>query len=105
MKAIKVLQLDNGKEPFHEWLDGLDKKTQAKVHTFIDRVAFGGGKKNVKTVGNGVFEIKINFGPGYRVYFGEDGKTIILLLLGGDKSNQNKDIKTAQQYWRQYVSK
>ena len=105
MKTIKVLQLCNGKEPFHEWLDKLDKRTQAKIHTFIDRLASGGGKKNLKAIGNGVFEIKINFGPGYRVYFGEDGKFIILLLLGGDKSRQNTDIKVAQEYWRQYVSK
>ena len=105
MKATKVLQLDNGQEPFTEWLESLDLKVQARISAYIDRVASGGGKKNVRALGDGIFEIKVDVGPGFRVYFGEDGKTIILLLLGGDKKTQSKDIETAKNYWRQYVPK
>ena len=105
MKATKVLQLENGHEPFSEWLESLDMRVQARIFAHIDRVAAGGGKKNIRSLGDGAFEIKVNVGPGYRVYFGEDGRTIILLLLGGDKRTQSKDIETAKSYWRQYVSK
>lgn len=104
MKDIKVLALDDGKEPFIDWLKKLDKVFQAKVQVYVDRVAFGGAKNNIKSLGDGVFEIKINYGPGFRVYFGEDGETIILLLLGGDKSGQSRDIKKAKDYWSEYVS-
>ena len=105
MKLTKVLALDNGHEPFQDWIESLDFNTQARIHSYIDRVAAGGGKKNIKNLGDGVFEIKIDFGPGFRVYFGEDGKTIILLLIGGNKRTQTSDIKTAKSYWRTYVSK
>jgi putative addiction module killer protein len=57
---------------------------------------------NCKPVGEGVLELKINFGPGYRLYFAEDGPNIIVLLIGGDKSTQSKDIKSAQNYWEHY---
>ena len=105
MKDIKVLRLSNGKEPFKEWFDRFDITTRSRIRTYIDRIAFGGGKKNIKNLGQGVFEIKINFPPGYRIYFGEDGKAIILLLIGGDKSSQKKDIKKAKELWSHYVSK
>ena len=105
VKATKVLQLDDGRETFTEWHESLDFKVQARVSAFIDRVAAGGGKKNVKPLGDGVYEIKIDVGPGYRVYFGEDGRTIILLLVGGDKKTQSKDIDAAKRYWRQYETK
>ena len=86
-------------------LSHLSVKIQARVSAFIDRVAAGGGKKNVKPLGDGVYEIKIDVGPGYRVYFGEDERAIILLLVGGDKRTQSKDIDTAKHYWRQYEAK
>ncbi|MFM8270636.1 MAG: type II toxin-antitoxin system RelE/ParE family toxin [Pseudomonadota bacterium] len=105
MKLTQILQLDDGSEPFTEWLESLELRVQARVSAFIDRVALGGGKKNVRALGEGVYEIKIDIGPGYRVYFGEDGKRIILLLVGGDKGTQAKDIFTAKRYWRQYEKK
>lgn len=105
MKSTQVLQLYDGSEPFTEWHESLELKVQARVSAFIDRVASGGGKKNVRSLGDGVYEIKIDVGPGYRVYFGEDGKRIILLLVGGDKGTQSKDIATAKRYWRQYEKK
>lgn len=105
VKKVEQLELPNGKEPFSEWFDDLDIRIQAKVALFVDRVAAGGSKKNIKPLGEGVFEIKIDFGSGYRVYFGELDNIIILLLLGGDKSTQSKDIETAKRYWREYVQK
>ncbi|MBL6991859.1 MAG: type II toxin-antitoxin system RelE/ParE family toxin [Bacteriovoracaceae bacterium] len=105
MKFVKVLKLNNGEQPFQKWIDSLEKKSRAKIYAYIDRIAAGGGKKNIKSLKEGVFEIKINYGPGYRVYFGMDGEKIILLLIGGDKGRQSKDVETAKNYWRQYVSK
>ena len=105
MKKVERLQLPNGNEPFKIWIDQLDKSARAKVYTYIDRVAAGGAKKNIKAVGDAVFEVKVNYGPGYRVYFGEVEGAIILLLVGGDKSSQKRDVKTAKQYWRDYVQK
>ena len=105
MRKVERLQLPNGNEPFKVWIDRLDRLAKAKIYTYIDRVASGGAKKNIKVIGEGVFEVKINYGPGYRVYFGELEGAIILLLVGGDKSSQRHDIKTAKQYWRDYVQK
>lgn len=102
MKEILKYKLENNKEPFNEWFKKLDWKTQAKLDAYIVRLALGAAKKNVKPVGDGVFELKVDYGPGYRLYFGEVGKTIILLLLGGDKKTQKKDIRTAKEYWRNY---
>ncbi|MBI4042117.1 MAG: hypothetical protein HY391_01440, partial [Deltaproteobacteria bacterium] len=68
-------------------------------------VAAGGGRKNVRVLGEGVFEIKIKYGPGFRVYFGEEGMGMILLILGGHKGSQSRDIEMARQLWRNYVSK
>lgn len=105
VKKIEQLQLSSGEEPFQKWISALDIKTRAKIHTYINRVAVGGSKKNIRAVGDGVFEIKIDFGPGYRVYFGEIEQVVILILLGGDKDSQNRDIKIAKEYWRIYVQK
>lgn len=100
---IEQLRLPDGSEPYLNWLCSLEIGTQAKITAFVDRVAAGGSKRNVKALGDKVFEIKIDFGPGYRVYFGELDNVIILLLLGGDKRTQRKNIETAKRYWRDYV--
>lgn len=105
MKEISNLRLANGKEPFLDWINKLDFKSRASIRVFIDRVAAGGTRRNVKALGDQVFEIKIDRGPGYRVYFAELDDEIILLLLGGDKSSQKYDITVAKKYWRAYVSK
>ena len=76
----------------------MDAKAAAKVTAAIARLE-NGNTSNVKSVGGGVYEYKINYGPGYRVYFAYDGKNIILLLAGGTKKRQAKDIETAKARW------
>lgn len=100
MKRIEIYQTKGGKEPFSDWVEQLDEKAQFKIMAYIERVALGGSKKNVRAIGDQVFEIKIDYGPGYRVYFGVLKKVIILLLVGGDKGSQKRDIFKAKGYWR-----
>jgi len=101
-KRIKTYVRANGKSPFESWLINLrDKSAKAKILTRIDRLRLG-NFGDCKSVGLGVFELRIHFGPGYRVYFGLVGNEVVLLLLGGDKSSQRKDIKTAQGYWKEF---
>lgn len=90
-----------GRSPFAAWFDDLDPAAAAKVTTAIMRLSLG-NTSNVKGVGAGVFETKIAFGPGYRVYFGKDGETIVILLAGGTKQRQQQDIAAAQERWQDY---
>ena len=99
MKKIELLKLSNGKVPFTDWISSLPLKTQAKIFEFVKRVAEGGSRKNIKSIGDGIYEIKIDYQGGHRVYFGELNNVIILILLGGSKSNQKRDIKKAKEYW------
>ena len=93
---------ESGKIPFKDWLEGLkDINARAKVRISLDRIRLG-NFGHAKSVGNGVYELKIDYGPGYRVYYASAGKTIILLLLGGDKASQGKDIARAKEYWNAY---
>lgn len=92
----------DGKIPFADWIDSMrDKKARLKIKLRLDRVEEG-NLGDYRSVGEGVFELRLNYGPGYRVYFGQVGFTIILLLCGGDKNTQVKDIQTAKKYWRDY---
>jgi putative addiction module killer protein len=87
--------------PFGVWLDWLgDIKTKAAIRARIGRLQ-SGNFSDSRSVGGGAVENRINFGPGYRIYYGIDGDKIIL-LSGGDKSSQNADIQTAQEYWEDY---
>ena len=105
MKQIIYYETENKEQPAQKWLGSLDKLAKAKVKAYIERAALGGALKNIKPVGEGVKEIKIDFGPGYRVYFAEEGTSIIILLLGGDKSTQSRDIQKAISFWRKYAQK
>ncbi len=98
---IELYTLPDGAIPFSEWLGKLDKRNQARIVNRITRLE-DGNFGDYKTVGDGVFELRFFFGSGYRVYYGLDGETLVLLLTGGDKKTQNKDIKTAKQYWKKY---
>ena len=102
-KNIEIYITDNGKKPFIEWLEALDKPIRYRVKERLDRVMLG-NLGDWKSVGEGVAELRLNFGSGYRIYFGQEGDTLILLLSGGDKTSQKKDIKKAQQYWKEYIT-
>jgi putative addiction module killer protein len=87
-------------EEFIAWLDNLfDLTARAKIQARIKRL-YEGNPGNIKSVGGKVFEMKIDFGPGYRIYYTKQGHRITILLLGGDKSTQDKDIKLAQRLAR-----
>ena len=91
----------NGWSPFADWFDDLNAQAAAKVTIALTRVEQG-NLSNVKSVGAGVLEYRIDFGPGYRVYFGRDGDTLVVLLAGGTKVRQQKDIAAAQARWADY---
>src|SRR4051812_26152449 len=94
-----------GKIPFGEWLGSLrDRKTQHLIEARLARVAIGLLGDN-KWVAPGIFELRIDYGPGYRIYFGRDGRTVILLLCAGNKRNQSKDISLALNYWLDYLKR
>jgi putative addiction module killer protein len=102
MSKRKVVEyLRGGASVFGNWFYSLDAQTAAKVTTALYRLEQG-NFSNVKPVGEGVSEYKINFGPGIRIYFGEDGDELVILLGGGTKKMQRKDIKEAQMLWTQY---
>lgn len=93
----------SGRSPFNDWLLGLkDRKARAIIRTRLNRVRMG-NLGNVRAVGKGVSELKIPFGPGYRIYFGMEQSALVVLLCGGDKSSQKDDIKQAQQLWAEYM--
>ncbi|NJD37999.1 MAG: type II toxin-antitoxin system RelE/ParE family toxin [Geobacter sp.] len=99
---IEYYITDAGKKPFKEWLDSLrDVNGRAKVRVRLDRARLG-NLGDHKQVDSGVYEIRIDCGPGYRVYFAKDGNRLLLLLIGGDKGTQSKDVKTAVAYWQDH---
>ncbi len=83
-----------GRSPFAAWSDGLNREAAAKMATALARIQQG-NFSNAKSVGAGVYEYRIDFGPGYRIYFGKDGDRLVILVGGGTKKRQEKDIKTA----------
>ena len=92
---------DRGRSPFGRWFDSLDARAAARVRTSLARME-AGNLSNVRGVGSGVLERRIDVGPGYRVYFGRDGDTLIVLLGGGTKARQQRDIEDARQLWQEY---
>jgi putative addiction module killer protein len=92
------------RSPFGDWFDGLNSAAARRVSDAIYRLGLG-NFSNVKGVGSGVFECKIDFGPGYRIYFGRDGQTLVILLGGGTKQRQQQDIFQAGSCWQDYKRK
>ena len=90
-----------GRSPFTEWLRALNVEAAAKVATALERMS-DGNLSNVKPVGNGVLEYKIDFGSGYRIYFGRDGDRLVILLAGGTKRRQQRDTHQAKANWEDY---
>ena len=101
MIEIREYLDDRGRSPFGRWFDSLDASAAVRVRTSLARME-AGNLSNIRGVGNGVLECRINVGPGYRVYFGRDGDTLIVLLGGGTKTRQQRDIDDARQLWQQY---
>lgn len=102
-REIRRYKTVGGKAPFDEWLSSLKSpKTQTVIDKDVDKIAHGLlTKKNSEYVGLGVYEFREDDGPGYRIYFGQKGLTVVL-LHGGDKSTQQRDIRKAQEYWADY---
>ena len=99
---LRFYRTSDGREPFVEWLDELrDARARQKIQARLVRVRLG-NFGDCEPVGQGVLELKINFGPGYRIYFGRDGNEIVILLCAGDKSSQQNDIKNAKACWEDY---
>jgi len=93
---------DSGVDVYKEWLDALkDVRGRAAILKRIDRVEVGLFGDH-RYVGEGVWELRIDFGPGYRVYYGEAGSVIVLLLSGGDKGTQKRNIRQAHEFWADY---
>ncbi|VAW34455.1 hypothetical protein MNBD_CHLOROFLEXI01-5135 [hydrothermal vent metagenome] len=96
---------ENGRNPFRKWLEGLrDRQARAKVRVRLNRIRLG-NFGDCKSVGSGVNELRIPHGSGYRVYFGRKGNMIVILLNGGDKKTQSRDIALAQRYWNDYLQR
>ena len=102
MFEIRRYRTAHGREPFTEWISGLrDRQAQARIQVRLERLELG-NFGDCKPVGAGVSELRIDCGPGYRVYFGRDGQTVVILLSGGDKRKQDTDIKKAVELWQEY---
>ena len=101
MLEIRYYVAADGRQPFADWFADLEPVARAKVTRAIARMEQG-NLSNVKAVGEGVLEYRIDLGPGFRVYFGRDGETLVILLTGDTKKRQQSDIDAAHTYWRDY---
>lgn len=106
MKPAKPYQIaeyldESGKSPFRDWLESIDVHSKARIQARIFRFETG-NLGDYKVIGGGVYEARFDFGPGYRVYFGIDNTRLILLLFGGDKKSQGRDIQKARKCWLEH---
>ena len=104
MIAVREYLTTDGDSPFGRWFAKINAPAALKVRTAIARME-GGNLSNAKSVGSGVFECRIDFGPGYRVYFGRDGGSLVILLGGGIKKRQRNDIAAAARFWTDYKAR
>ena len=101
-REIEVYETPSAQAPFSEWFASIqDTRTQTRIRGRLDRLE-NENYGDCQSVGSGVFELRLHFGPGYRIYFGEVDRTIVLLLCGGDKSTQARDIQRAKTYWLEH---
>jgi putative addiction module killer protein len=106
MRDLKIELLEyvteEGLNPFRKWLDNLrDIQARARIRIRLNRVRLGNFGDS-KSVGDGVLELRVRHGPGYRVYFGRSANTVVILLCGGDKATQSKDVQMAKHFWADY---
>ena len=95
------MSVRDGEDYFDQWLRRQSSDTRACIQTRIDRIELG-NLGDYRSVGKGVFELRIHFGPGYRVYFGRDGEALVILLAGGTKRRQSREIEVARYRWDSY---
>ncbi len=102
MAQIRKYQTPDGEVPFDKWMNGLrDVRAKAKILTRLNRLELD-LEGDWKSVGGGVFELRVSEGQGYRVYFAREGHSVVLLLCAGDKRSQQRDIQRAKGYWQDY---
>ena len=101
-RKLQYYRTPTGRAPFNEWLKGIrDRTTRNRIEARLDYLK-AGNFGDCQSLGDGVFELRLHFGSGYRIYFGEVGDTVVLLLCGGGKSRQERDIRRAKTYWQKY---
>ncbi len=101
-REVRTYLTLSGRAPYDEWLDRLqDARTRGIIRARLNRVRLG-NFGDCSSVGDGVFEFRIDYGPGFRVYFGQEGSKLVILLCGGDKNSQSRDIDRAKEYWADY---
>lgn len=99
---LRIYETEDGKSPFSSWLDSLrDREARVRIKKRLNRITLG-NLGDYRSVGEAVFEFRIDYGAGYRVYFAQSGKLVLLLLCGGDKSTQDQDIMKAKQFWADF---
>src|SRR4051812_21594382 len=104
-KEVRLYVTEAGHSPFEDWFDHLrDGLAQHRILARIARLRTGNAG-DFKNLGSGIFEMRIDYGPGYRIYYGQQGSEIVILLIGGDKRTQTKDIENATRYWNEYKEK
>ena len=101
MYRVKEYITEQGRRPFQRWFRKLTADQGDRVNTALRHLRRG-WLQGTKHIGNGVYELRMHTGPGYRIYFGRDGLDLIILLIGGDKSSQQRDIDRAKSFWREY---
>ena len=104
MPEVRVYETEHGTRPFDDWFGRLEARAAARVSKTLLKIE-AGLLPHVEPVGSGVREAKIDYGPGYRVYFGVDGRALVILVGGGDKRTQPKDIGEAKQRWADYKAR
>jgi len=104
VKEVVFYLTEKGERPVANWLKSLDKVIVANIAKRFERI-IEGNYGDYKLLGDGIFELRFHFGSGYRVYCGEDGDTLVILLYGGDKKSQRKDVDKAKEYWQNYLNR
>lgn len=102
---IEIYETAKGKRPFESWFEEiLEIHTRARILTRLDRLKLG-NFGDCKSIGEGICELRLHFGPGFRLYYSKIGNRVVLLLCGGDKGSQSKDIILAKEYWKDYQAR